>query len=397
MFSNLSIQLNEETIHYPILDSELPFSEYIARSRSLIKSRRPDLQQANNNIHTKQIIDANSPYELNPDDPIRTGNRLKYCALLIHGLFDCPFSLRDIGSYLQRNGIFSRAILLPGHGTMPSDLLSVSYHDWIQAVRYGVETLRKEVEQIFLIGYSTGAALSLYHALQDTQISGLILLAPAIKIKVPIDIIFNWHRLTRLFSKHKEWLYLEDEFDYAKYRSIAFHPVNQVSDLTSIVEALQQRHSLTHPIFMVTSREDETISSHMAIDFFSNLSNQNSRLLLYTSCEHTYPDQRIHPRITHYPDLNIKHLSHVSLLFDPNNFHYGKQGDYSYASHPNTDEFIYGAYNRIEVKLYELLHKLGLIRKRRRELTYNPDFDFMAKEITKFIFSFPSLSNNKTA
>lgn len=384
MLSNFSASINDDIIIYPTSDSTLPFSEYIALSRALIEERRRDLHKPG--LNAKMVIDTNSPFELYPAHPIRAANgRLKYGALLIHGLFDCPFSLRDISLHLQANGALCRAILLPGHGTVPSDLLHVTYHDWIQAVRYGIDTLRQEVDQIFLVGYSTGAALSLYHALQDTTINGLVLLAPAIRIKAPVDTIFNWHNLVKWISNNRQWIYREDEVDYAKYLSVAFNPVYQVNKLTDVVNDLHRNHTLACPVFMTVSREDETISSHTAVDFFTSLHNQNNKLLLYTSYDHVYPDARILTRASQYPNLHINHLSHVGIPFSPNNHHYGQHGDYIYASHIDSDLYTYGAYNRIEENTFDLLYKLKLVKQKRRQLTYNPDFEFMTEMLTKFI------------
>ena len=385
MFNNLSASINNSSINYPIADSNLAFSDYIALTRAIIEERRADNAIPH---HPDFVVDANSPFELYPENPKRSGNRLKYGALLIHGLLDCPFSLKDIGLRLQSNGILTRAILLPGHGTSPGDLLQVSYHDWLLAVRYGVETLRREVEQIFLIGYSTGAALSIYQALQDSHISGVILLSPAIRIKAPVDIVVGWHSLVKTLSRTStQWIYNEAEIDYAKYKSIAFNPVSQVSKLTRVIHDLRQHHTLNAPMFMVVSHEDETISSHRAIDFFSNMPNEESKLLLYTSFDHQYPDPRILSRQSHFPDLGIKHLSHASIPFAPTNPHYGQQGDYAYASHTNMKEITYGAYNRIEERWYHMLYQLGMTQKKRRELTYNPDFEFMAEKIVNFVLA----------
>jgi esterase/lipase len=384
MIGNLSASMNDTIVRYPISDSGLPFADYIAYSQALIKERRTDLQ-ASRFTHPEHIIDANSPFEFYPVNPIKQGERIKYGALLIHGLFDCPFSFRDIGHRLQHQGILCRSILLPGHGTTPSDLLNVSYHDWIQATRYGIETLKRDVDQLFLVGYSTGAALSVYHALHDTQIAGVVLLAPAIKIKAPVDTLFSWRYLVKWLSSNRQWIYREDEIDYAKYLSIAFNPVSQVNNLTDVINELHQQRSLDCPVLMVMSREDETVSSHMAIDFFSSLPNPKNRMLLYTGYDHRYPDARILPRLTHYPDLHTQHFSHVAIPFAPNNQHYGQEGDYKYASRINQRDVTYGAYNRLEESSYDFLYQLGLLKYKRRQLTYNPDFDYMANMIHNFI------------
>src|SRR3990167_8310870 len=129
------------------------FADYMTTERQRIQSRRLDL----NTNHAADIVNANAPFELYPN-PHPTSTKLPYAALLLHGLFDCPFTMREIGTALQQQGIASKALLLPGHGTVPADLLTVSYQDWATAVHYGVNILEQEAEKIILIGYSTGAA-----------------------------------------------------------------------------------------------------------------------------------------------------------------------------------------------------------------------------------------------
>jgi len=379
MLSDLSVNTHQDSPSLA-LDRQLSFSEYIAKSQMMIANRRVDLN--NRSVSAQHIIETNSPFELRPP----SGKKTTHGALLIHGLLDCPFSLRNVAESLQANGVLCRAILLPGHGTSPQDLLTVSYQDWIQAVRYGFESLQQEVDHIYLIGYSTGAALSVYQALQDASISGVVLLSPAIRIKAPIGIAVAWQKLTKLMGKpHKQWMYREKEIDYAKYQSIPFNSITQVAALTNVIHEHRRQKTLNMPVYMVVSREDETISSHRAIDFFSNLHHQSSRLLLYTSIEHRYPDKRIITRLANYPAVPIKHYSHVSIPFAPSNPHYGEQGDYPNISYPFTDKKIYGAYNRIELNILNTLHTLGLTRYKRGGLTYNPDFDFMMEEIVNFI------------
>lgn len=375
--------ISDSELSYPITDSQLPFADYLKHCRKIIKDRRMDLKQPRE--ITEKIINANCPFELSPDQPVLVNNQPKYGVLLIHGLLDCPFSLRDIAARLQANGMLVRSILLPGHGTHPSDLLSVSYHDWIQAVRYGVENLKREVNTVFLVGYSTGATLSVYQALQDKQIAGIILLSPAIKIKVPVNLVVSWHYLASYMTKNKRWISKEDEIDYAKYHSVPFNAVEQVSQLTDVIRKLGKQHGLHTPVFMIMSREDETVSSHNAINFFSSLHHANSKMLLYSSYDHLYPDPRIKTRVVHYPKLHIRHFSHMCVPFSPANAHYGQHGDYEEAAHVKQNEYIYGAYNLVEVDAYHVLYRLGLIGHKRRELTYNPDFDFMADNIVEFI------------
>jgi len=363
-----------------IPNEQLPFSQYIEACRALITERRQDLSGTPEQV--ERIIDANTPFELRP----AAGTRSRYGALLIHGLFDCPFSHRDLGEKLQAKGIFCRSILLPGHGTRPSDLLHITYHDWLQTVRYGIKKLREEADEIILVGFSTGATLSIYHALQDSHIAGIILLAPAIRIKAPVDAMIHWQYLTRWLHTRKKWIIRAKEVDYVKYHSLPFNPVFQLSKLIDAIDERHSTHPLTCPVFMTVSTEDETISSQAAMNFFTGLSNPKNRLLQYTTTpDSNTTDTRILSRNSIYPALHIDNFSHMAIPFKPDNFHYGTQGDYPYAPHSNNKSCVYGAYNRIEVYVCNKLYKLGILKNRKRELTYNPDFEFTSQQIIDFI------------
>ena len=380
MLSDLIIPSQESTSNYQKLDSSLPFSEYITQCQKLISERRLDLKQKKGD--PKQIIDANSPYELHPTH--FTNQSEKCGVILIHGLWDSPFTLKEIAIRLQNNGILCRGILLPGHGTRPTDLQKTCYQDWIDTVRYAVDSLQQQVEKVYLIGYSAGATLSIYQALSQQNIAGLVALAPAIRINPLVDLIFNWHYFTKWLSRRSTWIYVEEENDYAKYRSIGFNPAFQIFKLTQALKKRYKHQSLTCPLLMVASEDDETISASAAMQFFKKTTSTHNQFILYSTKHKKKDDNRIELRNSAYPQLNIKNFSHVALPFSPENTHYGMHGDYSNASHP-ADHVIYGAYNRVTERFYNQFQHLGLSNNYKRELTYNPDFDFLADKIVTFI------------
>lgn len=370
-------------IKYPTTNTHLPFTEYISICKNIIKKHRIDLN--NYHVDAQTIIDANSPFELTPKQPIYCNNKYKYGVLLLHGLFDCPFSFQDIAGRLQTNGVVCRSLLLPGHGTSPRDLLTVSYQDWLETLHYGIASFKDEVEHLFLAGYSTGGTLAVYQALQNQNIAGIILLAPALKIKSPMDILLNWHFLKKYVSNHREWLWFEDETDYTRYRSILFNAVNQLVQLINLVKTLRKTNKLSCPVMLVTTNEDEIISSAETLRFFSQSAHPKSKLIFYTSQEKRQTDERIISRLSRQEGSSIRNYSHLALPFSPDNKHYGKHGDYFHAAHPEAPQYMFGAYNRLQIQLFDLLYSLGLNSVKRRELTYNPDFDFMTDEIIKFI------------
>lgn len=200
--------------HFSI-SASLPFAEYIRQTRKMLQSCRADLQTGN----AEAILDINSPFEYYPAS-YKTG-KIEHGILLIHGLYDCPFMLQEIGRFLQAQGFLVRAILLPGHGSVPADLFYVSYIDWLKAVDYGVNSLAAEVNKISIAGYSLGGLLATHKALQDTRISRLLLFSPALKIRSEATVkrLIFWQRyLIRLIPMPK-WYQQRPKITSAKYQN----------------------------------------------------------------------------------------------------------------------------------------------------------------------------------
>lgn len=361
-------------ITYPDHDLALPFEEYITLCTSLITRYRLDLQDAKD---PQKIILANSPFELKPTSPTKTG------ALLIHGLYDAPLVMRDIGNHLCAENILVRSILLPGHGTVPGGLLNVSYEDWLQSVNYGIASLEKDVEKIILVGFSTGANLALYHFLKNSnsKIAGIISLAPAIKLKSPIAFLSNWFPLIKKLYAPAAWFYQGPENDYAKYQSITSNSIYQVYRLAKELKKIST--AISCPQLFVLTENDKTIDSSAALNYFKLYATTNSQLILYSNQSKKELDTRIILRTACYPKLNIVDFSHVALPTSPDNFHYGKQGDYIYASRiEEKSNIIYNTSNNIKNKLF---YKFKLQNNQHLRLTYNPDFEFLCDTIKNFI------------
>ncbi len=75
--------------------------------------------------------------------------------------------MRHLAEFFLENGFRVMAVLLPGHGTQPGDLLEVTWQEWAKTVAYGAYKLAEEVDEVYLAGYSTGATLSVYQSLRD--------------------------------------------------------------------------------------------------------------------------------------------------------------------------------------------------------------------------------------
>ena len=377
MFHQSPKLFTDPNVEYPINNLDLHFTDYISQSKKIIAETRVDLTKETE----ATIIEANAPFELKPEG----SERPKYGALLIHGLLDSPFHLRDIATQLQKQGIWVRSILLPGHGLVPGALLNVQFEQWLAAVRYGIHSLGKEVEKIFLVGDSTGASLAL-HESKYSIIAGIILISPAFKIRSRFAPYSNGYRYFTPYFKKAPWLFINNQMNnYVKYTSIPLNAVHQVYRLT---QAIKNQPPCALPLLFALSRDDKMVCAETSLHFFQTHSNPKSKLILYTTQTSQFEDRRIIIRSSAFPDMNIINFSHICIPIQPKNIYYGMNGAFAAASHVyEKTNTIYGEFTRAELKFKKMLYQLGLTKTRFERLTFNPDFEFMQNLINQFIHS----------
>ena len=210
---------------------------------------------------------------------------------------DSPYSFRALAEVLNQGNYWVIGLRLPGHGTIPSGLKTVSLEDMAAAVRLGMERLASRVGQapIHIMGYSTGAPLALNYALDALDgtaapaPASLVLLSPAIAI-TPAAALAKWKtRLAVLPGLGKlAWTQVLPEFDAYKYNSFTSNAGVQVHRLTRSVaariEALAESGPIAKfpPTLVFLSAVDATVSTDAVIDnLFEHLAPNRHELVLF--------------------------------------------------------------------------------------------------------------------
>lgn len=222
----------------------------------------------------------------------------KAAVLLLHGMSDSPYSLRHLGERLHTAGATVIGLRMPGHGTVPAGLVELTWQDMDAAVRLAVRHLAKQAagRPLYLIGYSTGAALAVHYALATLNDSALpkveriALLSPAIGVS-PAAALAVWQaRLGHLLGLDKlAWSDILPEYDPFKYNSFAVNAADVVYRLT---DEIQQR--LTEqtgregglaalpPILAFSSVVDATVSTPALVKgLFTRLPAGDHELVLF--------------------------------------------------------------------------------------------------------------------
>lgn len=217
--------------------------------------------------------------------------------LLLHGMSDSPYSLRALGEALHRHGYWVVGLRLPGHGTLPAGLKTVSWEEMAVVVRLGMDHLASRIgpKAIHIVGYSTGAALALDFTLAalNGEVSptptSLVLISPSIGV-TPAAALAKWRaRLAILPGLEKmAWTSIQPEFDPFKYNSFTANAGYQVHRLTRRVARAVEARAGSGLIgdfprtLAFLSAVDATVSADAVVDnLLEHLAPGRHELVLY--------------------------------------------------------------------------------------------------------------------
>lgn len=352
--------------------------------------------------------------------------------LLVHGLTDSPYLMRDLGNALAPEGpsavpplkngrcLLLRSLLLPGHGTRPGDLLTVRYQDWLAATEWGLRSFAGRAHRVHLVGFSTGGALGLLAAFRqqdkalEPPLASLVLLAPAIQAVDPMS-HHPWLLRVAAWSGLRPWVDKDPDRDWAKYESFALNAGAQIAllgrELDKRMDAQPEKKAIPVPVFIAAALNDSTIDTAESIRRF--LQHDEARSRLWLAAPDKSPAQRaevdtklaerrqkafaeamadtrrvklVDALDTAYPD--VRDFAHTALPVDWKNKHYGKGGAYvnclAYRAKPEVQQACLGdthsvVYGETPVPADTQVGPLL------RRLTFNPKFDVLVQDIRAFL------------
>ena len=234
--------------------------------------------------------------------------------------------MRHLAAFFQRNGFRVMAVLLPGHGTQPGDLLNARWQEWAKTVAYGADCLAAEVDELYLAGFSAGAALSVRHAANDARVRGLFLFSPAIEITS----LARWANLHRLYSwllPSAAWLDVMPDRDIYKYESFCRNAAAQMYALTRTLP----QGEMQLPVFAAASADDTTVNPAATLRFMQRARHPLSKLVWYAT-------RKVEQRNAEWvnsavPEQRILSSAHTAIVMPPDDPHYGAAGTYSNCLH----------------------------------------------------------------
>ncbi len=214
--------------------------------------------------------------------------------LLLHGLGGCPYEMRTLGEYLNKEGYHISAVRYPGHGTTGKDLSTYSWKDWFGVSEAEYLELKKKYKTVYVSGFSTGGTLSLYLA-EQYDIERLVLLSPFIYVS------YKWYygyrpetylnspvgKLLDYIPRKLTLLNINDPVakkNYIAGNYFSFGATRSALDLIKNVK--KDLKKVKSPTLIIQGRNDDTSDYQSSVYLNENLSSENKKLITLEKSNH---------------------------------------------------------------------------------------------------------------
>lgn len=203
--------------------------------------------------------------------------------LCIHGFTGGPYELQPLVEYLEANTDWQIVVpTLPGHGET-LELKRVTAETWMMAAEQALRQLQKEVDRVYVIGFSMGGIIAIYLALRY-KIEKLVLLSAAAKYIYPTQLLQD----VRDIAKEAMTGTLEDNTLYrlysAKLRNTPIHATIEFMRLVRMVE--QYYRQINIPVCLVQGKKDGIVPFTTAPYLFDHISSGTKKLIYSETGKH---------------------------------------------------------------------------------------------------------------
>lgn len=228
----------------------------------------------------------------------------KGAVLLFHGLTGSPFELQKYAKFLYKNGFDVFAQCLPGHGDDVAKIYTTTYQDWLKCAYSRFKDLKSQYENVFVAGLCLGAVLALAVAIKfPDDVSGIISLSTTLFLdgwRLPWFMFLMPVALSTMIRFY--YCYPECEphgIKNEKTRAVVKKLLQKgdvgMNDfpMTGIYELLKlssvvRKHlkSITTPIILIHSKEDDLTSVKSAKTVYNKISSTDKELIILYDSYH---------------------------------------------------------------------------------------------------------------
>ncbi|WP_026090195.1 alpha/beta hydrolase [Salinicoccus carnicancri] len=192
--------------------------------------------------------------------------------LLLHGFTGNSSDVRQLGRYLQKQGITSYAPHYEGHAEPPENLLQSSPHVWWSQVLEAYDFLReKGYENIFVAGLSIGGVFALRLA-TEREVMGVATICSPMYLKDRETMYEGVLEYARGFKEMEGKA--ADVVDKEMSRFEPTGMLDEIRDMISLVDG--KLDDVFDPLFIAQSEKDEMINPDSANIIYDGTSTDES-------------------------------------------------------------------------------------------------------------------------
>jgi len=204
--------------------------------------------------------------------------------LLIHGYMAAPEEVRALGEYLYRAGYTVYGVRLRGHGTAPEDLGSRKWEEWYESANRGFIVLKNTVKRMAVAGFSTGAGVALYQAINKGEAFECV-----VSINAPLKVnnigsrlastVVLWNSfLNRLHVGRGKMEFVKND---PENRHINYfrNPVSGVAELEKFMNVVEKNlKNLRVPALIVQGSKDPVVNPVSGLEIFDRIGGTDKEL-----------------------------------------------------------------------------------------------------------------------
>jgi len=209
-------------------------------------------------------------------------------ALLIHGFTGSPVEMYSLGEFLAQQGLTVLGVRLAGHGTTPEEMAKTGWKDWVGSARDGLERLRAETAQVYVVGYSLGGLITL-HLASRLPLDGAVLLATPLYNK-------DWRlRLLPIIKHFVRYIPMggpesPDPKVRARFWSYDRWPVSCIDQVIKFMrQTRQELPQIKTPLLIAHGDLDQTVPADCPQEIHDRSASTDKKILHFANSTHSLP------------------------------------------------------------------------------------------------------------
>lgn len=234
--------------------------------------------------------------------------------LMLHGLIGAPAEMRPLGEHLAAHGYTVCGPRLAGHGTRAAELANLRWTDWYASAQLGLDELLVSCSDVVVIGLSMGALLSVRLAVERPEISGVVLMAPALEVTLPV---LRWAEpISRLLPEVPRFpAIFHGLADPSRSKHIWSYPVFPTPALSEFYRLQQQTGAwlpqVHQPLLLLHGQLDPTVPPKASRTVFQTVCSTDKEIHLLERSGHTLTVDQEYDRMAALVTAWLKNRFHA--------------------------------------------------------------------------------------